>query len=225
MIEKVTLIYNVMKISLTINQNTYSIPAGWNNITISQYQQIEKLKELPENQFILHLVALLLNSTPQEISKLSPQQFAELTSLLTWVNEDKPACQLPPATIRVNGVSYGLDDLSKISMGMYLDLDARLQADNSSDYLADIIACLYRPIINKQPFYRRWLNRLKGNAYRDFIIEDYDSISRAKRAKEFQSVDMSIVFDVLFFFALIGQECMIVSQPYLTQMMNQKKQK
>jgi hypothetical protein len=126
------------------------------------------------------------------------------------------------------GIRYGLQPISKMSAGEYIDLEAQLQGGN----VLDVISIIYRPIVEDKFDSFEWKIRndikfIQGKAetlFKYYKVEDYDNEKREWRKEIFKDLPMSIALGAYNFFLLIGIQ---LSNDFLqsSQQLNKKEKK
>jgi hypothetical protein len=110
------------------------LPSSWNQITISQWSDIQSILNRDIN--VIHknnrILAVLSQVPLQEIESLTFKQSAELSDKLTWLNN------IPNQLIKefsINGTTYEVvTDLVNISTAQYADLSEFLKKDGFYKY-------------------------------------------------------------------------------------------
>jgi len=90
-----------------------------------------------------------------------------------------------------NGIEYGICDLNKLTIGEFSDLDVIVTSENADSKLHEMLAILYRPIVDK-----KWGKN---------IIEPYDVDGFKYRSQIFLEVPIDIAQSVSGFFLRTAQ--------------------
>ena len=106
-------------------------------------------------------------------------------------------------TVEVNGVTYGLINMDKITVGEFADLDVILSSANVERRLHEAMAVLYRPVTSSS-----------GKKYK---IEDYDSDTFADRAESFRNFSLPKAKVALTYFLLSGNRSLGATLDYLSK--------
>lgn len=125
-----------------IDFGEWKTPRSWNEITLKQYQGIEKLYEDKEKKFdVRECLHIFCGKSIDEVNAL-PLEFVEkLLASLTFLNE-KPEERPTTNKIKVDGVEYIINFQNKLKVGEYIAADAVMKSD-SHNY-AGILAVLAR---------------------------------------------------------------------------------
>jgi len=166
-------------------------PKSWNDITISQYNELLKLSEIEnEEERKMEYLCVLLDTTPDEVKKLPAITINEIVEELKFANKN-PKSHFR-RVIEIGGTKLGfITDLELLTLGEWVDLDMYcLDWENSRGKMASL---LWRPITEETPV--------------GYTIEDYDS-QKAKQWSITLEREMSIqdLWGGSVFFSLIGTE-------------------
>ena len=223
-------------IYLTIQDKKYKIPNGYKDVTLGKFKKIQQFLESDYNKEIVEQITeskvkddkkalefyidfinyvtdiptkLLKKCTPY--GKDSLQSSFEAISFLLFmprVDEPKPVEKI--------GNYYFIDKLDYASAIMkdndyveYMESSSVNQAFNDLskgaaryEQLNNLLGIMYRPKVKAH-----WWSKAK--------IEEYDGDKVMERAKEFDSVDMTTVFNCLFFFTQLKAESLKNTNQYL----------
>jgi hypothetical protein len=110
-------------------------------------------------------------------------------------------------TVDLDGVTYGLIDMDKITVGEFADLDVILSSPNVDHRLHEAMAVLYRPVISSS-----------GKKYK---IEDYNSDTFNERTETFRKFSLPKAKVALTFFLLSGSKSLGATVDSLIKMMTE----
>jgi hypothetical protein len=173
-------------------------------LNLRQYKEIQRYEHLEPLEKMAKVISILSDKTEEEIITLSPSDVSKIyldiiNSLTDVDSEFYPIFEL-------EGVKYGYTPINKMTLAEYIDLK-NLSKDAEKN-IEEIIAILYRPIINEE-FNSIKYAVAKGIAvgkgeledlFQYYTIEKYDSNTRRKRAKLMQELPASFALGVLSFF-------------------------
>ena len=164
------------------------IPESIEDITLSQYLEIQKLneRELSEEAFMERIIMLLCGVDKRDIKKIDIRDYSllgdALNKALSTESEFKNRFTL-------NGVDYGfIPNFDKMSQGEYIDLTSN---NLDGDSLPTIMSVLFRPII-------------KSDSFGNYKIAPYDADT--KRIEIMKSAPMNIVNGAMVFFWSLAKE-------------------
>ena len=125
-----------------IDYGEVNVPASWNELTLKQFQEIQKYYGDDERKFdareVLHI---LCGKSIDEINEL-PMEFTEkLFEHLTWL-EEKPPYKEPTNKIVIDGEEYTVNIAERLKTGEFVASDTVIRTD-SNNYAA-ILAILCR---------------------------------------------------------------------------------
>lgn len=171
---------------------TWQSPKGWEDITLKQYQEIEKVYDSDKEIDLIDLLHILYNKTADEIKTL-PVEFTErLMSELSFLYK-KPDFGKPSPSIVINDEEYKVNIMEKLKTGEYVAVNEILKAD-SKNYAA-ILAILCRK---------------QGEIYNsDFEANIFDN-----RVKLFEQQPITKIMPIVSFFLQLWLTSEMLSQTY-----------
>lgn len=173
---------------------TITTPDSWNEVNISQFQ------ELAVTDDIFEKIAILTDEDPEELKLMDVASFGRLTAALSWIHI-MPDENTRKDVITIDGIEYGfIDKLSSLSLGEWIDIE---------NYLKDPIKNLHKLMAM---FYRPLLTTLNDGTR---ITEDYDVVQAQNNANTFLSkMNVSDCYGSLVFFSLIANDCLKTIQAF-----------
>lgn len=125
-----------------IDFGKWIVPTSWEEITLKQFQEIEKYYSNNDKDFdIREVLHIFTNKTEDEINALPITFTNELMNKLMFL-KDKPKDYEPSNFIEIDGVRYGINVMEKLKTGEYVAIDTILKND-PHDYIS-IFAVLCR---------------------------------------------------------------------------------
>lgn len=125
-----------------IDLGSITVPTKWEDITLKQFQEIEKIYGETDKKFdtreVLHI---LCNKSIDEINQL-PLEIAEKIMEKLLFLQEAPKYGEPSPSITVNGEKYTVNVLEKLKTGEYIAIDTILKSDKTN--FAAILAVLCR---------------------------------------------------------------------------------
>lgn len=125
-----------------IDLGEWKVPSDWNQITLKQFQEIERMYGDKEKNFdareVLHI---LCNKTIDEVNQL-PMEIAEKIMEKLLFLQYTPNYGEPSPSITVNGDKYTINVMEKLKTGEYIAIDTILKSDKTN--FAAILAVLCR---------------------------------------------------------------------------------
>ena len=172
--------------------------------TISHYKKMGSLEHLDEIDRVIQTITAMTEYTSEDVMtwKLDDMMkvFKGIENILGNVEE----AFYPVFTF--DGVQYGFQPLSKMSVGEYADLERRLKDPIAN--LEEIMAILYRRI-TKENFHdfpwkvKSYIRHLQGKPeqlFKLYDVEEYDSELRDLRADIFKELPIEYALGALRFF-------------------------
>lgn len=174
--------------------------------TIEHYQKLGQFEHLSEVEKIIRIVSAISNYDEEfirtwDITSLQ-KVYLDIHDKITTTE----AIFLP--IFEFEGIQYGLQPISKMNAGEYIDLEKQLQDGN----VLDVISIIYRPIVKDRFNSFEWkvkndIKFIQGKAetlFKYYTVEDYDNEKREWRKEIFRNLPMSIALGAYNFFLLIG---------------------
>ena len=170
-----------------INLGSWNIPTDWSQITLRQFQEIDRYyKEKEKEADIRDVVHILAGKTVDEVNQL-PVEFLEMIlEKLSFMNE-QPVVGEPTNKIELDGVTYQVNIMNKLKTGEYVAVDSVVKTDAAN--FAAILAIICR----KE-------DEIFDSKFENEILED--------RIKMFENAPITKVLPVMNFFI----NCYILSE-------------
>ena len=125
-----------------IDFGSWTVPTSWDEITLKQFQEIEKYYSDKDKDFdIREVLHIFTNKTEDEINELPIVFTNELMNKLMFL-KDKPKDYEPSNFIDIDGVRYSINIMEKLKTGEFVAIDTILKSD-PHDYIS-IFAVLCR---------------------------------------------------------------------------------
>ena len=125
-----------------IDFGSWTVPTSWEEITLKQFQEIEKYYSNNDKDFdIREVLHIFTNKTEDEINELPIVFTNELMNKLMFL-KDKPNDYEPSNSIEIDGVRYSINIMEKLKTGEFVAIDTILKSD-PHDYIS-IFAVLCR---------------------------------------------------------------------------------
>ena len=160
----------------------------WKDITLRQAIEIDQLGEMDDVDLIINQMAIIRDTTTDEIEKLSPAEFIAFTEdyrFLSNIPEPKNI-----KSFKKNGKLYQMTELQEINLAQMVDIE-EYYTDGFLKNAHKILAVLYLPV------------KTKSFITRKIVLEDYKP--DPKREEMFLDMDMEFIWQNLIFFWNIGQ--------------------
>lgn len=128
----------------TIDFGVWNVPTSWDDLTLKQFQEIEKFYSSKEKDAYFDLrevLHILTNKTIDEINALPIEFVNEIMNKMTFL-EEVPKVEEPKSFVEIEGETYLINVMEKLKTGEYVAIDQILKND-SHDYVS-IFAVLLR---------------------------------------------------------------------------------
>lgn len=117
-------------------------PTSWDDVTLAQYEKIERYYEDKEKKFdILDVIDIFIDKDKDYIMSL-PSEFLEIILNKLSFLQNQPKIDKPDNKITINGETYIINTQEKLKLGEYTSVD-NIMKGNKHDY-ASILAVLCR---------------------------------------------------------------------------------
>ena len=135
-----------------------NFPTSWSEITLANYQEIEKLYEENENASMLDILGVISDKTAKELKTLPFDVFEEtIMPKLSFLYE-KPKEQEPTNKITIDGETYFVNFMEKMKTGEFVDSQTVLQKDKHNYAMLLAILCRKEGEIYDDDFIANKLN-------------------------------------------------------------------
>lgn len=125
-----------------IDFGSWTVPTSWDELTLKQFQEIEKYYSDKDKDFdIRDVLHIFTNKTEDEINALPIVFTNELMNKLMFL-KDKPKEYEASNFIEIDGVRYSINVMEKLKTGEFVAIDTILKNDHH-DYIS-IFAVLCR---------------------------------------------------------------------------------
>lgn len=112
-----------------IDFGSWTVPSGWNELTLGMFSKIEEYYASKAESFdVRSVLELFTDHSRDEIDQL-PIEFVErLLGQLEWIKE-APSWGEPSNKVEIDGVEYKVNIQDKLKTGEYIALDTVLKGD------------------------------------------------------------------------------------------------
>ena len=194
--------------------------------TIEHYQKLGQFEHLSEVEKIIRIVSAISSYDEDFIRSWDISSLQKVyLDIHNKITKTEPIF-LP--IFEFEGIRYGLQPITKMNAGEYIDLEKQLQDGN----VLDVISIIYRPIVKDRFNSLEWkvknnIKFIQGKSetlFKYYSVEDYDTEKREWRKEIFKNLPMSIALGAYNFFLLIGIQ---LSNNFLqsSQVLNTKQKK
>ena len=99
------------------------VPNSLNEVTLGQYQEYLKLKNLTETQLSFKMIEIFCGVKAEHVRLLKASDVTDIVNIISTMFESKPSLV---HTFKMAGVEYGfIPNLDEMSFGEYIDLDTK----------------------------------------------------------------------------------------------------
>lgn len=164
------------------------VPNSLNEVTLGQYQEYIKLKDLSETELSLKMIEIFCNLKSEQARYLKATDVRTVVTIISEMFDSKPSLV---NTFKIDGIEYGfIPNLDEMSFGEYIDLDTFI---GDWDNIEKAMGVLYRPVEMR-----------KGNRYH---IKEYE----AGETEHLKAMPLDAVLgSILFFYRLGNDLCKIM---------------
>jgi hypothetical protein len=174
-----------------IDYGEWTVPTSWDQITLKQYQEIEKLYGDKDKRFdVRECLHIFTNKSIDEINALPLEFVDSLMNNLVFL-KDSPEEKEPTNKVIIDGEAYIINTQNKLKVGEYVASDAVLKSDPHN--YAAILAVLARKAGEEY-----------DSKFENEILED--------RIKMFEQVPVTDVLALCSFFLTLYMASVIPSR-------------
>ena len=185
---------------------------------VKHYKALTTLSSLDEVEQMIHTICVITELPREDVLKWDINSVVEVYGIINQMIASTVQAFHP--IIEWNGQLWGFKNMSKMSLGEYIDLDT-LSKDSEKN-LTSVLAILYRPIKNNkikdgQFILKSTIKAMKyevENVFDYYEVEDYDVEVRKQRTPEFENFPLDIAMGALGFFLDINAMLLTNSQTY-----------
>jgi hypothetical protein len=185
---------------------------------VKHYKALTTLASLDEIEQMVHTVVSVADVSREEVMKWDVSSVIEVYGIIN--NIIATTAQSFHPIIEWNGQLWGFRNMSKMTLGEYIDID-NLSKDTEKNLTA-LLAILYRPITSNKIkdgkfIFKSTIKALKydvENVFDYYTVEDYDLETRKQRTPEFDNFPLDIAMGALGFFLDINAMLLTNSQTY-----------
>ena len=176
----------------------YNLISSWEDVTLEKWLKLVEVETESKTKEAEDTITMLSNIPRDLVKALSIRDVAIIMNRIAELQQKQDSSL--KRVIEIDGKRYGFHpDLDSITLGEWSDLESMIK-NNVEKHLPEIMAILYRPIVEK-----------KNDVY---TIEAYDGNIRI-RAEEMKKMSAEQVESALRFFFALGKELSTILQLYL----------
>lgn len=167
------------------------IPKSFNEITISQYQQVFKIhhSDLEVEDREAQIISLLSGETIEKVEKLPLSKFKEVVRSLSFLyNSNLLPKELKPFVVSGATIYKPWLKLDELQTAQFVDLKTFQSRGTVIENFHLLLACIYTPV--------NWLGKQK----------EYDPKIHAKVAQDMLNVKVGEVSGTLFFYSNVFEK-------------------
>lgn len=162
-----------------IDYGQWVVPTKWEDVTLKQFQEIERFYEDKDKNFdVREVLHIFTNKGIDEINALPLEFLEEIMRNLLFLKE-RPEEKKPTNSVTINGERYAVQIENKLKVGEYVATDTALKGDKHN--YAAILAILCRKD-----------GELYDSKFENEVLED--------RIKMWEGVPVTDVLPIIGFF-------------------------
>ena len=125
-----------------IDYGQWTVPTRWEDVTLKQYQEVERYYEDKDKKFdVRDVLHIFTDKSEDEINALPLEFLEEIMSNLLFL-QTKPEEKEASNSIEINGEKYSVHTENKLKVGEYIGADTAMKGDKHN--YAAILAILCR---------------------------------------------------------------------------------
>tara|TARA_R110000803_G_scaffold64303_3_gene125276 strand:+ start:12407 stop:13048 length:642 start_codon:yes stop_codon:yes gene_type:complete len=179
----------------------------WEDVTLEKWLALINFHKLNKSKEAEETIAALSNIPKELIKELELKDIAVIMSKISELQQKQNSSL--KKVIEIDGKRYGFHpDLNSITLGEWSDLESMIK-NNVEKHLPEIMAILYRPIVEEQ-----------NNIY---TIKAYDG-DISIRAEQMKKMAAEQVQSALVFFYHLGKKSLMTLPSFLTERLKEMKE-
>lgn len=112
-----------------INLGEWKVPTKWDDLTLKQFQEIERYYSDKDRKFDARdVIHILCDKSVDEVNAL-PMSFTEDIMEKLMFLQERPNEEKPSNSVMVDGVKYSINAMEKLKTGEYIAIDTALKSD------------------------------------------------------------------------------------------------
>lgn len=184
----------------------FKLISKWEDVTLEKWLALIDFHKLNKSKEAEETIAALSNIPKKLIKELELKDVAVIMSKISELQQKQNSSL--KRVIEIEGKRYGFHpDLDSITLGEWSDLETMIKL-NVEKHLPEVMAILYRPIIEEQ-------NDI-------YTIKAYDG-NISIRAEQMKKMAAEQVQSALVFFYTLGKELLVILQLFLTDRQKETK--
>tara|TARA_R100000541_G_scaffold59358_1_gene73013 strand:- start:8125 stop:8766 length:642 start_codon:yes stop_codon:yes gene_type:complete len=178
----------------------FNLISKWEDVTLEKWLALIDFHKLNKSKEAEETIAALSNIPKKLIKELELKDVAVIMSKISELQQKQDSSL--KRVIEIEGKRYGFHpDLDSITLGEWSDLETMIK-NNVEKHLPEVMAILYRPIIEEQ-------NDI-------YTIKAYDG-NISIRAEQMKKMAAEQVQSALVFFYHLGKESLLILPSFLTE--------
>lgn len=178
----------------------FKLISKWEDVTLEKWLALIDFHKLNKSKEAEETIAALSNIPKKLIKELELKDVAVIMSKISELQQKQNSSL--KRVIEIEGKRYGFHpDLDSITLGEWSDLETMIK-NNVEKHLPEVMAILYRPIIEEQ-------NDI-------YTIKAYDG-NISIRAEQMKKMAAEQVQSALVFFYHLGKESLLILPSFLTE--------
>lgn len=176
------------------------------DFTIDHYLKLGQFDNLREIEKVIRVISSVSGYDEEDIRSWDINSINKIYGDIQSIFNNVDPVFLPVFSFK--GINYGLQPLSRMSGGEYVDLEKRLEKGN----ILEVMSIIYRPI-TEHKFDSTWwkikrdIKYVAGRAddlFKYYKVEEYDTEKRDWRLEIFKELPVSLALGAYNFFLLVG---------------------
>jgi len=195
-----------VKIKKEGKEKEFKLINKWKDVTLENWITLIKLQDATKTDEAVITITALSNIPKELVSQLALRDVVVIMNKLAELQAEQDDSL--KRIIKVQGKEYGFHpDLESLTLGEFADIEQFIKL-GVEDYLPEIMAILYRPIVEKE-----------GEVY---SIKAYDGDIKL-RAEKLKKMSAEDVQNALVFFYLLGKELLMSIESSLKERLKETK--
>lgn len=175
-------------------------------VSIKQWSKIEGFSDLEDTERAVRIIGVITDTDEDEVRRWNLKDLSKVFAGIQEELFDFTPILFP--LIRFKGTIWGMQPISKMQVGEYIDLENAMKRGK----IEEIMAIIYRPV-TRNDFdgvgwkIRKGIQYITGETetlFKGYDIEEYDSKTKNSRIAVLSELPIGIALGALDFFLSIG---------------------
>lgn len=188
--------------NIKINDKSYNIPSSFEELTLGEYCDIfynltniddiddeaERKKESIKRQSVI--LSRILHEDDDFALELPITLYTKLFDMTKWIYNIEQYQKLANNELKVDGITYHIKDVSKLSTRQYIDVDETLKEKTNKNLYCDVLAIIIQDKYKGE--YKELSNKVKQLNCNEALPIVFFSFIQGKRSQAISQISSQL---------------------------------